>query len=216
MSRSRRHRSVRCGRCALLPALCLCGDIARIGTFTNVVVVQHANEVHRTSNTGRLLPLVLERATVHVRDPRRPLPALAAAGTTAVLLFPAARGAVTTPVAAIAGPLTLVVPDATWREARRMVRRDPALALLPRVGVGGSGGYDLRVAPHSGQLATFEAVAAALRVVEGGAVGDNLDAVLATFLTRSRQTREGRVPTGGRLAAGQPALPGRVARDKRR
>ena len=66
-------------------------------------------------------------------------------------------------------PLLLVVPDGTWRKARKLLHLNSALAALPRVCLppGLNSRYRLRKAPAAGALATIEAIAAALELQEG-------------------------------------------------
>ena len=76
------------------------------------------------------------------------------------------------PVAEVAGddprPLLLVVPDGTWRKARKLLYLNPELEALPRVTLpaGLTSRYRLRKAPMAGALSTIEAIAAALDILE--------------------------------------------------
>jgi len=91
-----------------------------------------------------------------------------AAGPGAVLLAPG--GPPVAEVARAGPPGLLVVVDATWRQAEKMMRANPALAALPRASVdaGRPSGYrDLRREPAPGLLSTVEAVALALGAFEG-------------------------------------------------
>ncbi|MCY1453771.1 DTW domain protein [compost metagenome] len=65
-------------------------------------------------------------------------------------------------------PLLLVVPDGTWRKARKMLHLNPLLAALPRVTLaqGGVSRYRLRKAPGPGALSTVEAIVQALETLE--------------------------------------------------
>ena len=65
-------------------------------------------------------------------------------------------------------PLLLIVPDGTWRKARKILHCNPLLAALPRVTLapGLSSRYRLRKAPDAQALATVEAVTYALTVLE--------------------------------------------------
>jgi DTW domain-containing protein YfiP len=64
--------------------------------------------------------------------------------------------------------LLLVVPDGTWRKARKLLHLNPLLAALPRVtlAAGAVSRYRLRKAPGPGALSTVEAIAQALQVLE--------------------------------------------------
>lgn len=85
------------------------------------------------------------------------------------LLFP---GAEATPAGQLAAapPATLLVIDGTWPQALKMLRANPVIAALPRVGVvaaAPSGYGGLRREPEPGHLATIDAVAEALGALEG-------------------------------------------------
>ena len=94
-------------------------------------------------------------------------------------------------VAADPRPITLVLPDGSWRQAAKIGRREPVLRDLPRVTLpsGPPSRYRLRAEPMREGLATFEAAARALGVIEGPAVRASLERtfdamVEATLLTR--------------------------------
>jgi DTW domain-containing protein YfiP len=61
-----------------------------------------------------------------------------------------------------------------------MLRRIPALACLPRLALppGPPSAYRLRVEPHPEGLATFEAIARALGILEGPEDGPRIQAAL--------------------------------------
>jgi DTW domain-containing protein len=66
-------------------------------------------------------------------------------------------------------PIVLVVPDGNWRQAGKMRRRVPGLAELPRVSLPAMPptAYRLRAELREGGLATLEAIAGALAILEG-------------------------------------------------
>ncbi len=184
--------------------LCLCAELQPLELATRVLVIRAAREVPQPTNTGRLVPLALSRAELRVRgrgavalrredidDPAR----------RTLLLFPGAGARELTRAAGDERALTLVVPDGTWRAARRMAARDVALAGLERVQLpaGPPSRYRLRAHPQADCLATFEAVARALGVLEGREVQARLEHLFALFVERTLFSR-GRL--GGRLPAG--------------
>lgn len=66
-------------------------------------------------------------------------------------------------------PAHVVVVDATWPQARRMVHRHPELARLPRLTlpVPARPLPRLRASPRADRMSTLEAVAAAVELLEG-------------------------------------------------
>lgn len=124
-----------------------------------VVLLTHVLEPAKVSNTGRFVALTLANAQARVFGAQdAPLDAgdLDAPGT--VLLFPDDAA----PPLAPRDVQRLVVVDASWSQAKRMVQRVPALRRLPRVSLAVTAPQkSLRDAPPGG-LSTLQAVARAL------------------------------------------------------
>jgi DTW domain-containing protein YfiP len=78
----------------------------------------------------------------------------------------------------------LIVPDGTWSQARKVYAREPYLKNVKCVKISGVGEskYFLRKAPHPGMLSTYEAIAHALRVLEGEEVYQQLDQFFDHFV----------------------------------
>lgn len=194
----RGRRLQRCERCGLSIELCLCASLPRLRTRTELVLLMHKNELGRSSNTGRLALAALERSRLAVRGrlgAERHEPAL----ERRLVLYPApdarelrARDG--------AGelPLTLVVPDGSWKQARRMLAREAwtAGAEVVRLPAPPRPRYDLRRQTRADAVCTFEAIALALGVLEGPEVERALLQVLEAFLVRARFMRS----SGGALA----------------
>jgi tRNA-uridine aminocarboxypropyltransferase len=165
-------------------SLCICGLLPRIETRTRVVFIVHQLEADKPTNTGLLGARCLPNSTVVYRG-RAPTgggesatPALFsaaattsndAAGAQRLMLFPHASA---TPLSAWRGrtePVLLLVPDGTWRQAARTrARLAPDTRDIPCVSLpASSGGRRLRTASSPQRLATLEAVARALGILEG-------------------------------------------------
>ena len=158
-----------CSRCLRPTAHCLCALIPSLDSRTRVLLLQHPSEVSHALNTARLAALGLNNAELIVGEVFEDLPALLnRPGYRARLLFP---GEDAQPMQAYDDadePLLLVVPDGTWRKARKMLHLNPLLAALPRVTLaeGGVSRYRLRKAPGPGALSTVEAIVQALETLE--------------------------------------------------
>jgi DTW domain-containing protein YfiP len=165
----------RCGLCRL--ADCLCALVPRVETRTRVLIVRHVLERRKPSNSARLAALALPACTI-VDYP--PAPALDDPG--AVLLYPDGGGA------APPGVSTLVVLDGSWPQTRRMAQRIPALRRLPRLSLPAPPApvERMRRPPRPGHLATLEAIARALELLEGPEVARPLDDLFAEAVFRSR------------------------------
>ncbi len=166
----------------------MCCLLPRVDARTQLLLVVHREEERKPTNTGLLAARCLPRArVVVVGDRARPPPdPLIAAGERAVLLFPHEHAEPLTRYADGA-PLTLVVPDGSWRQASKIARRAPGLGSLPRVALpsGTASGYRLRSESRAGGLATLEAIAAALAALEGDALVAPLLAAFHAFVDRT-------------------------------
>lgn len=203
----------RCTRCALHVPLCMCGLVSPLPVETRVVVIQHITESGRSSNSGRLVPLTLAGGELHIRGlPDRAFdgPRLAEPGRRVVMLYPLPGAPVLAPDPHDPRPVTLLVPDGNWRQARKMVQREPVLraATKVRLAPGPPSRYRLRSHPDPQRIATFEAVARALGALEGLAVQRRLEHWFDVFVERTLWTRgdlssdavTGGIPGRGRRA----------------
>lgn len=158
-----------CTRCLRPQTHCLCPLIPHLDSRTRVLVLQHPSEVSHALNTARLAALGLSNAELIVGEVFEDLPKLLnRPGYRARLLFPAEDAQPLQVYAPNDQPMLLVVPDGTWRKARKMLHLNPLLAALPRVTLteGGVSRYRLRKAPGPGALSTIEAIVQALETLE--------------------------------------------------
>ena len=88
-------------------------------------------------------------------------------------------------------PVTLFVPDGTWRQATKMRRRVPWLLDLEPVSLpeGPETAYHLRRETKDGGLATAEAIARAFGVLEGPEVQKELERVFRLMVERTLFSR---------------------------
>lgn len=159
----------RCERCHRPLSHCLCALIPSLDSRTRVLLLQHPSEVGHALNTARLAALGLRNAQLLVGEVFDDLPTLLnQSGYQARLLFPGEGAQVVAPVPAEALPTLLVVPDGTWRKARKLLHLNPALAALPRLGLESvpASRYRLRKAPGPEALSTLESIVQALQVLE--------------------------------------------------
>lgn len=125
----------------------------------------------------------LKRATLATHDAELPeLPEGAA------LLFPDESSEEDGPAPTLR-PTLLVVPDGTWRQARRMVARSETLRALPRLSL-----KDPPVSPSvrcalPGRSSTISAVAQALGMLDGPDVEAALRSVQTMFVERTLRMR---------------------------
>ncbi|MFJ4346670.1 tRNA-uridine aminocarboxypropyltransferase [Pseudomonas sp. NPDC089401] len=172
----------RCERCQRPLDHCLCPLIPALASRTRVVLLQHSSEASHALNTARLAALGLVNAELRIGEVFDDLgELLATPGYRPALLFPGEEAQVLTPHAdADDTPLLLIVPDGTWRKARKLLYLNPLLDALPRVTLAevAPSRYRLRKAPEPGAVSTIEAVVQALNVLEQPA---NFDELLRPF-----------------------------------
>lgn len=186
----------RCPGCRLLSEKCLCALVPRIETRTRVLVILHHLETQKPSNTGLLALRALPNSAAIVRGSRdrdTPVPVWRDLADP-VLLFPHPDAL---PLAHWRGhprPVTLIVPDGTWRQAQRVRRRVPGLDAVPCAYVArdAASGYRLRRAEDPRRLSTIEAIAEALAVLEDGGAPAR-DALLGIFDVMVQRSLAGRV-----------------------
>ena len=160
-----------CPRCLRPQTHCLCALIPQLDSRTRVLLLQHPSEVGHALNTARLADLGLLNAELRVGEVFEDLATLLnPPGYQARLLFPAEDAQLigTARPSDASLPWLLVVPDGTWRKARKLLHLNPLLAQLPRVTLpeGAVSRYRLRKAPGPGALSTLEAIVQALEILE--------------------------------------------------
>jgi DTW domain-containing protein YfiP len=178
----------KCPRC--LFAACLCGELPVIATRTRIVIVRHHLERYRSSNSGRLAHLSLPNSEIIEHGGREGIARVPALDR-GWLLFPEGE-----PISDRPDVGTLVVLDATWSQARRMFRKVDGVRGLPilRLPDAPMPAARLRAAPGPGRVSTLEAIARALRIIEGDSPAAALEAVFSLAVDRAEQS-------GRRIAA---------------
>lgn len=166
-----------CPHCQRPLSHCLCSLLPSLASRTQVLILQHPSESGHALNTARLVALGLSTAELRVGELFDELPG---DGVGNYLLFPDENAVPLETLAARAGPIRLIVPDGTWRKARKLLHLNPRLASLPRVALpeGLVSRYRVRKAPQAGALSTLEAVVVALNTLEGEG---RYDALLRPF-----------------------------------
>jgi len=161
----RSRRLSRCPGCGLSDSLCLCPALPELAPRTQLVILAHRIELTKSTNTGRLVARMLgERAQLVQSQEELAEGALPAEHS--FVLFPTEDAV---PLADVASQVrTLIVPDGTWAQCRRMARRHPRCKALRKVRLADTprSAYTLRRSRLQSGLCTLEAVACALQVLE--------------------------------------------------
>ena len=165
-------RRAMCARCERPVSVCYCSALTTIETRSRIVILQHPREHGMPIGTARMAHLCLPQSSLHVGtrwdesevlrtacdDPQRP----------PILLYPGpgARDILREPPSS---PVTLIVVDGTWSQARSVVRKNPRLAELPRYGFAAPepSNYRIRREPSVEYVSTIEAIMHVLGALEG-------------------------------------------------
>jgi DTW domain-containing protein YfiP len=161
-----------CGRCRRPTSVCYCRALPQIATTTKVVILQHPRERDMPIGTARMASLCLPHSELHVgvrwADNAALAHALGDPAQPPILLYPGpgARDILREPPV---GPVTLVVVDGTWSQAKTVVRDNPILQALPRYAFATPepSQYRIRREPNAEYVSTIEALMHVLGALEG-------------------------------------------------
>lgn len=134
----------------------------------------HHRELSRSSNTGLLALKALVNSEMRIRGQGREaldLRGVLTSGYRTFLFYPSAD-AIELDQALVAQenrPIQLIVPDGTWRQARKLHSRHPELKCVPRVKISAPNcsSFQLRAQSRPEGMATLQAIACGLGVIEG-------------------------------------------------
>ncbi len=192
----RSKNATRCATCRMHVQRCVCPLMPSIPTRGRWVIVQHPGEAHKTTNTGHLAARALlgaHRCTVRSRTaPLDPPPDL---GPRAWVLFPSDEAVSPEELPPDA---TIVVPDGTWTQARKMIRTSAQLSGLPRVGLptGAHARWSLREETSARGMSTLDAVCWLLAALEGPAAAAPLEELARAMWARTMESRGTPVDVG--------------------
>lgn len=194
MTMIERQRKTRqpCPGCCLHLSLCLCDQIPKLDLKTRVSLVIHHRELKRTTNTGRLALKALSNSKMFVRGEETAPLDLSDCLTSdfqPLLFFPSEESRELTPelLQEFSKPIHLIVPDGSWRQASKVQTRHPELKNIPRVMIRtpNTETQFLRKESSPEGMATLQAIAIALGIIEGTIVGDQLMALYRLKLHRT-------------------------------
>lgn len=153
---------------------CICDAMPTLALATRVCLVIHTNELKKSSNTGRLALRALANSEMRVRGElgaTLDLSDLLTESYRTFLFYPSkdARELNRDVVEEDERPIQLIVPDGSWRQAGKMLYRHPELKDVPRVKLGAANApkYYMRAQHRPEGMATLQAVAHALGIIEG-------------------------------------------------
>lgn len=168
---ARGSKVIRCDSCCLPKVSCICADLKQCESQADFWLLMHHNEFYKPSNTGRLICHTFPSTGVSEWQ-RLSMPsdfesALMARKESACIVFPAApdyqHRMIDDPAELPDRPL-FIIPDGTWRQARRIFRHSAYLQDLPVIEpkVLSRSRYFLRKAELDHHLCTAEVTVALL------------------------------------------------------
>jgi DTW domain-containing protein len=169
----------RCRVCYLHTAACMCTLIPQVDNKTALTVIMHHRETYKTTNTARLACLALQNSDIYIRGLKdnplqiehllndKEVPLFLTLDDKAKLLSPEFMQEIKS--ASPDKTFRLVVPDGSWRQAGRMGYREPVLKKMQWVTLppGPLSRYRLRYEHDAAGLATLEAIARAMTLIDG-------------------------------------------------
>ena len=196
MSTRRQNVLERCPHCLIRPNLCFCSQIPSINTKTKISLVVHIKERVLSSNTAHLAHQCLNNSEFFYRglinvpfdttfklDP----------DYTPLYLYPSEQAQELTPefLDSVDGPIQLVVPDGSWRQAKKFHKRVPLFKNIQHVKLPDipESIYELRKQKSDKGVCTMEAIAISLGIIESDGVKDEL---LKTLKIKNERVKESR------------------------
>ena len=194
--RHQRRTNEACGICATSRSACLCDAVPRIDLRTKVCLVIHHRELSRSSNTGLLALRALVNSEIRIRGEGREtldLKDLITPQYRTFLFYPSGDAAELDGALVMREPtpIQLLVPDGTWRQARKIHSRHPELRDLPRVKISTphDSTFQLRAQSKPERMATLQAIAQALGIIEGDRVRAQLMRLYRAKIERTLKAR---------------------------
>ncbi len=185
-----------CLECFLHKERCICLLIPSLETRSKVVLIIHAKELKRTTNTGRLALKSLKNSEMRIRGQTFApvdLSDLLTDQYQSLLFYPSEEAQELTSdyLKQFAKPIQLLVPDGNWRQASKVSIRHPELKAVPRVMISkpNLATQHLRAESFEEGMSTLQAIAEALRVIESEEVYQSLMKVYSAKLENTLKGR---------------------------
>lgn len=170
-----------CQVCFLHKDRCICNTLPHLNLKTKIILIIHSKELKRTTNTGRLAAKALINSEVRIRGKEHEALNLSdlLSPTYRTFLFYPSEDALELNdelVSSSTLPIQLIVPDGNWRQASKVHYRHHELNHIPRVKIStpNPANLHMRAETTAAGMATLEAIASALGIIEGDKVKKEL------------------------------------------
>lgn len=185
-----------CEGCFLHIDRCICSFFPNLTIKTKISLVIHAAELKHTTNTGRLAVKSLTNSEMRVRGferTRLDLSDLLSPNYRTFLFYPSDDALELNQNLVLQSelPIQLIVPDGSWRQAFKVHSRHPELKDVPRVMIStpNTSKHHMRNETNEYGMATLQAVALALGIIEGPEVKEKLMRLYQAKLEQTLQSR---------------------------
>ena len=193
----KRNPENRCPNCKVHLDNCFCQELIPFSLKTKLSLIIYKKEAELSTNTAHVAYKILTNSEHFYRgfigeelsktfvdhDNYHP-----------IFLFPSEDSTELTPelLSTIQKPVNLIVPDGTWRQAKKIYRRTPQFNLIQQVKITPkqTSIYPFRKQKFDEGLCTYEAIAHALKIIEGEAVYEKLMDNFDTFIQAHLKNRE--------------------------
>ncbi|PSV30365.1 tRNA-uridine aminocarboxypropyltransferase [Photobacterium sp. GB-72] len=188
-----------CPRCGFQHN-CICNLEPHLQCPAHFVLLTHPRELNKDTNTGKLLVNSLPHCRVEVwqrtEPPAHLLAQLRDPHYQAYLVFPSdeQHPPIELPQAHTDQPIPLfIILDATWQEAKKMVRKSPWLSDLPRLALTPqqTSNYALRRNQQDGNLCTCEVGIALLTQLQFTTEAAQLHQYFSAFINTFHADKSG-------------------------
>ncbi len=198
MSRRRNFSQGRCPHCKLGNPFCYCDKLEKAEGKIHVTLLMHFREKFLTTNTANLVHLSLKKSNIVERGLKDDTVHILKEGHTPIYLFPHEEAQELTPenLAKLdtTKPLQLIVPDGSWRQAKKMKRREEEIKDIPCFKLThASSRYEFRRQTKQTNLCTAEAVAYALEALSDF---EAVEILMENFKTMEEAIKASRPPLG--------------------
>lgn len=180
---------VRCEICRIHHLLCFCDETPKLNLATKVIVLMHKAESKLPSNTARLATRSLVHSELRVRGLENAPLDLSDVDEESFVLYPSDTAIELSEnlVKTLSKPITLIVPDGSWSQAKSTMKREDVLKKLRKVKLpkGELSQYHLRSEPTEESVSTFEAIERALTIIHGKNDTEELRKVFKMMVERT-------------------------------
>lgn len=190
------NKGHRCDTCRMKDTHCICPHLVTHENKTPVTVLMHYRELVTTTNTARIAHLMLKNSSIHCRgliETRIVDSQGLQDGYTPLYLYPSEESIPLTQelVQKLGGKIQLIVPDGSWRQAKRVSKREPFLKNVQHVKLNdvSAGIFYLRKKIKAEGVSTMEAIARALGVIESKEIQQSMENVFRIMVEKTLDTR---------------------------